>query len=281
MSVKLEWNRFEFPLDHVGNDLRVNQSELIVRDIGVTSHRDSLSNLSVILPVERSTAKTSSVILPPYSIQKSPHLRSECLVQAWSEVEKAPFWTDVQHEAHKVEEAGKHLWSDIEHTADGALKDVEAFAAGFKQDFESLQKPMRDVISSTTSLHKSLSAGEVSLPALTDALSILFDGIVRELEVMSPPPSEAPGHDERQAAWDHAMATLGDATVGLLVDKFHLPANEMREHWNAISAAKGSVLFTVVDLAVQHPDIVKIAVGILIIEAVVPLTLQGANKSNC
>ncbi|KAF8918447.1 hypothetical protein CPB85DRAFT_84815 [Mucidula mucida] len=133
---------------------------------------------------------------------------------------------------------------------------------------------MQGVISSTTSLHESLVSSGVSLPNVTDALSVLYEDIVRELEEMFPPPSEALGHDERQAMWDHAMTTLGDATIGLLVDTFHLPAKETREHWNAISAAIGSVLITVADLAVQHPQIVKIAVGVLLMELVAPLIIR-------
>lgn len=168
-------------------------------------------------------------------------------------------WNDVEHKAGDI-------WSDVSHKASDVWGDLES---GVTKDTETINDRLQEIITDVASnapIHESLKSTGLSLPDIADALSAAYNVVVQQLEAAFPPPDEAPGHEERQAAMNYSMALIGNATVGLLVDTLHLPAEQTRQQWDSLSAAINHGLVTVADLVEQHPQLVITAVGLILVE---------------
>ena len=140
--------------------------------------------------------------------QPGIYLRFASAVQAFAAPPPSPsdFWEKVKEYEQSLQDYVPRL-----------LKSAEAY---FKSTaFTDIAHAMEDIVRTTAtfrnSIQDSLDAHHITLDMLTEELEAIFTGVVHNLENV-PPPSEAPGHAERDGVVNKVLDDTELALIDLL-----------------------------------------------------------------
>ncbi|KAJ7757722.1 hypothetical protein DFH07DRAFT_695745, partial [Mycena maculata] len=95
----------------------------------------------------------------------------------------------------------------------------------------------------------------VSLDDIAEDLQHAFAKVLKELQVMFPPPDKAPGHEDREVVVTAALEKAGAALV-MVCAQYGMDEERVRVHWDGtLRPAIHTTVVLIGDLVEQHPDL--------------------------
>ncbi|KAF7355687.1 hypothetical protein MSAN_01486500 [Mycena sanguinolenta] len=165
----------------------------------------------------------------------------------------------------------EEFWGRARELGDAARKysqklmeDAAATSQDVREKIEEMKERVQAIIGGATALHdlqvsmQSRLAGRSSDEKSTvgEDLERALGRVIEELQIMFPPPGEAPGHENRQKMVVMALEKTG-VELKAVCAKHGMDEDFVAAHWETIRGAIEKLVVLLGDLVEQHPNLLS------------------------